>query len=224
VNGMGTSIGNRAAKSTAATFGILVGVAGIEHGFFELLQGNVRPDSVMIEAIGAAQSFWEHGTETALTIVPRFLISGILAMLLGVLVTVWAAAFVQRRFGALILFLLGIGLFLVGGGFAPILLTILAGAITAAIHRRLRIWRKLLPAPLRRLLARLWPGVRVALVVLFAVTVEIAILGYPLLWLFDAETTFVIQYTLAYIMVGLLLLSVLTAIAFDLEKRDEGKV
>ena len=220
---METRISNRAARSTAATFGILVGVAGIEHGFFELFQGNVKPDSIMFEAIGPAQRFWEYGTELALTIIPSFLYSGILAMLLGVLVTVWAAAFVQRRFGALVLFLLGIGLFLVGGGIAPIFLTILAGATAAAIHRPLNIWRKLLPAPLRRLLARLWPVSLVTLVVIFVAAVEIAIFGYPLLWLFDAEITMAILNILAYIMVGLMLLSVLTAVALDLEERYEEK-
>lgn len=32
-----------ATKAVASTFGVLVGLAGIEHGFFEMLQGNVTP-------------------------------------------------------------------------------------------------------------------------------------------------------------------------------------
>jgi hypothetical protein len=210
---------NRAARVTAAAFGIMIGVAGIEHGFFEVLQGNVRLDSLLFEAIGPAQRFWEYGTERALTIVPSTLISGILAMLIGVLMTIWAAALVQRRFGALVLFICGIALFLLGGGFAPIFLTILAGATAAAIHRSLGIWRRILFAPLRRLLSKLWPGTLAALVVTFVVAVEIAIFGYPLLWLFKADTTLAILNILSYIMVGLMLLSVLTAIAFDVERR-----
>jgi hypothetical protein len=42
-----------------------------------------------------------------------------------------------------------------------------------------------------------------------------------LLIAFDAETTMVILNILAHIMVGLMLLSVLTAIALDLEERSE---
>jgi hypothetical protein len=208
---------NGAAKSTATVFGILVGAAGIEHGLFEVLQGNVRPASLLFEAIGPAQRFWEYGTEHALTIVPSTLISGVLAMLFGVLMVIWAAVLVQRRFGALFLFVLGIALFLLGGGFAPIFLTILAGATAAAIHRPLRIWRRILFAPLRRGLASLWPGVLVAFVIVFVISVEIAVFGYPLLWVFNADTTLAILNILSYVMVGLMLLSVLSAIAFDVE-------
>jgi hypothetical protein len=210
---------NRGARSTAATFGVLIGVAGIEHGFFEVLQGNTRPDSLLFEAIGPSQRFWEYGTEHALTIVPNIFVSGILSMLFGVLMTVWAAVFVQRRFGAPVLFVLGIALFLLGGGFAPVFLTILAGATATAIHRSLGVWRAILFAPLGRLLSKLWPGALVAMVVSFVVSVEIAIFGYPLLWLFGADTTLAILNILSYVMVGLMLLSVLTALAFDVEGR-----
>ena len=71
-----------ATHMVAATFGVLVGLDGIDHGVFEILQGNTAPDSLMIDAIGPAQRFWEHGVETALTIVPNFLISGILSVII----------------------------------------------------------------------------------------------------------------------------------------------
>lgn len=62
---------SKATKVVASTLGVLVGLAGIEHGFFELLQGNTTTDNIMINAIGPAQRFWEHGTERALTIIPK---------------------------------------------------------------------------------------------------------------------------------------------------------
>jgi hypothetical protein len=114
----------------ASTLGVLVGLAGIEHGFFEMLQGNVTPTSIWIDAIGPSQRFWEYATETAITIIPNFFVTGLLAMIAGLLVTIWAAAFVQRKYGARILFLLSILLWLVGGGYGPIFFTIFA-AITA---------------------------------------------------------------------------------------------
>lgn len=83
-----------AAKVVAATLGILVGVAAIEHGFFEILQGNVRPDGMMIDAIGPAQKFWEYGGENALTLIPNFLVSGILSVFFGILMVIWAWRFV----------------------------------------------------------------------------------------------------------------------------------
>lgn len=131
-------INTSATRVVASTFGVLVGLAGIEHGYFELLQGDVRPGSIMIEAIGPAQRFWEYGTERALTIIPSFLVTGILAMVFGLLVVIWAGAFVHRKNGAGVLLLLSIMLFLVGGGFGPIFLAILASATATRIDKPLR--------------------------------------------------------------------------------------
>jgi hypothetical protein len=63
---------NHATKIVASIFGVLVGLAGIEHGVFEILQGNVSTNGIVIDAIGPAQRFWEYSTETALTIIPNF--------------------------------------------------------------------------------------------------------------------------------------------------------
>lgn len=80
---------NHATKTVASTFGVLVGLAGIQHGIFEILQGNVVTNDFMIDAIGTEQMFWEYATETALTIIPNFLITGIFAVIFGLLVTIW---------------------------------------------------------------------------------------------------------------------------------------
>ncbi len=75
-------------RVVASASGILTGLAGMEHGFFEMLQGSVAPSGVMIEAIGPAQRFWELGTEAALTVVPNFFVTGILAMMVGLAVII----------------------------------------------------------------------------------------------------------------------------------------
>jgi hypothetical protein len=58
-------------------------------------------------------------------------------------------------------------------------------------------------------------------VLVFVVGVEIAIFGYPLLWLFDANVTFTIQNVLAFIMVGLWPVSIITAFAHDIQKQTD---
>lgn len=45
---------NHATRVVASTVGVLVGLAGIDQGFFEILQGNAPPNGIMIEAIGPA--------------------------------------------------------------------------------------------------------------------------------------------------------------------------
>jgi hypothetical protein len=74
---------NKATRAVAITLGVLVGLSGIEHGFFEMLQGNIPSSDIIIDAIGPEQRFWEYGTERALTIIPDFFVTGILAIILG---------------------------------------------------------------------------------------------------------------------------------------------
>lgn len=209
---------NSATRAVVSTFGVLVGLAGIEHGFFEMLQGNVTPSSIMIDAIGPAQRFWEYGVERALTIIPNFFVTGILAIIVGLLVTIWAGAFINRKYSALVLMLLSITLWLVGGGFAPIFMSILAIVTATRINKPLKWWRTHLPVNLRGFLAKLWPWSIISFVIVFVIGVEIAIFGYPLLWFYSANVTFSIQYALAYIMVGLMPVSILTAFAHDIQR------
>jgi hypothetical protein len=67
-----------ATRVIAATAGVLCGISGLEHGFFEIRQGNTAPATLLISAIGSANRFWPGGTETALTVVPNYLVTGIL--------------------------------------------------------------------------------------------------------------------------------------------------
>lgn len=214
--------GNNATRVVATTIGVLVGLAGIEHGILELLQGHVRPAGTMIDAIGPDQRLWEHATETAFTVVPSFLLTGILAILVGLLLTIWSLAFIERRFGPLVLLLLCIALFLVGGGFAPpIFMGVLAVATATRISKPLRFWRAVLPERVRGFLARLWPWPLVLSVLTFVVAVEIAVFGYPMLWLFQPDTTYALQFTIALVSLVLMLFSILVAFAYDI--REQGK-
>ncbi len=207
-----------ATKTVASTFGVLVGLAGIEHGLLEMLQGDVTPNDIMIDAIGPEQKFWEYASEPALTIIPNFLVTGILAAIFGLLFTIWAYAFIDKKYGARILLLLSIILWLVGGGFAPILMSILAFAAATRINKPLKWWRSLLSGNLRSFLAKLWPWSLIVYVFVFVGGVEIAIFGYPLLWFFDANVTYTIQWTSALIMVVLWPVSIIFAFAYDIQK------
>lgn len=211
---------NCATKTVASTFGVLVGLAGIEHGFFEMLQGDVAPSDIMIDAIGPAQKFWEHSTEDALTVIPNFLLTGIFAIIFGLLVTMWAGAFIQRKYGAWIFGLLSLVLWLVGGGFAPVFMSILAFVAATRINKPLGWWHTHLSGTLGNFLAKLWPWSIIIFVVVFVFGVEIAVFGYPLLWIFDSSVTYTIQWTLALIMVVLWPVSIITAVASDVQKKS----
>lgn len=206
---------NRATRIYASTLGVLVGLAGVEHGFLEALQGNVRPNNIMIDAIGPEQKLWEFAIETAVTIIPNFLVSGILSIILGILVTIWALAYVDTKYGAPVLLFLSIALFLVGGGFAPVFLTVLAFVAATRINKPLKFWRSRVPASLRNLMAKLWPWTLIISVVSFVIAVEIAIFGDPLSGLVGAESAYSIQFFLGLAMLILAIVALPAANAHD---------
>jgi hypothetical protein len=213
-----SSTSNRATRIFASTLGILVGLAGVEHGILEVLQGNVRPNGIMVDAIGPEQRLWELATETVLTIIPSMLISGILSIILGTLVTIWAYKYVDRKHGAGVLLLLSVALFLVGGGFAPIFFTILAFVAATQIDKPLRFWRLRTPAILRNLIAKLWPWTLIISVVSFLIAVEIAIFGEPILGLVGAESAYSIQFFLGLAMLLLAIVALPAANAHDAQR------
>jgi hypothetical protein len=208
-----------ATRVIASTAGVLCGISGIEHGFFETLQGSTAPASLLISAVGPAHRFWSGGTETALTIVPNFLATGILAMIASVTVIVWSAALIHRKHGALVFLALSAVQFLVGGGFAQILLVPIIAAGASQINGSLRWFRALFPISVRRVLAKLWLWLLVLFVLSFCGAMFAAIYGYiPIASnLFDlrASTMTGFLYRLGYFMLGLLPLTFLAGFAHD---------
>ena len=84
-----------AVKATASVFGVYGGLLGVEHGYFETLQGNVVPGSLKILASTRELPF-PFGHEPAMTVIPSFLVTGILAIAVGLTIVAWSAAFLQR--------------------------------------------------------------------------------------------------------------------------------
>ena len=120
-------------RIASSAIGVFAGLGGASHGPGEMLQGNVAPNSLVIEA-------WPELTalqgEPAMTIIPSFLVSGVLTVIVGVLVAVWAAKFVHRKNGGIMLILLSIILLLVGGGLFPPVFGVAAGIIGTRIKSR----------------------------------------------------------------------------------------
>jgi len=112
---------NHATRVTAATLGVILGIGGMGHGFFEVLQGNTPTGGLVISAIGEADRMWAYGNEPAFTVIPDFLITGIAAMIVGLAIIAWSAGFLYRKSGPLVFLSLFILLFLVGGGIGQVL-------------------------------------------------------------------------------------------------------
>jgi hypothetical protein len=206
----------KATRITTAVLGLTAGVAGIEHGYFEMLQGNARPGGLMIASMGppcVPEASWNQ-CEPALTVIPNLLVTGILAILLGAAVMVWSAFFVQRKRGGLVLVLLSIALLLFGGGIFPPFIGIIAGALGTRINRPLNPAGSRLSGRPLRFLAVLWPW-SLALYVLW-VFGQFAVGHFFNDWLLANGSIIILM------VLGTLLLAVVTTYAHDLLRAVEA--
>lgn len=139
-----------------AVMGAWMGLAGVEHGVGEILQGNVAPEGIMIRSWPDSAFFASLSGEPAMTIVPNMLLTGVLAVVFSLLFAGWAILGAARKHGGVILMLLALPMLLCGGGVFPPVLGLLIGL--AAAGRRPDGAKK--PASnLHRLLGRGWPWV-----------------------------------------------------------------
>jgi len=145
----------KATKAVATCLGVAAGIAGLEHGYYEILQGSTRPDGIMIVSMGSPcvpEEIW-NSCEPAMTIIPNFLHTGILAILVGFTMIIWSVGFVQRKHGGLVLILLSIALLLFGGGLFPPLIGLIGGTAGTKINKPINR----VPGNFPHLAAKLWP-------------------------------------------------------------------
>jgi hypothetical protein len=196
----------KATKTVAACLGVLAGLAGLEHGYFEILQGNHTPAGLMFVSWGSdvcdPAKIW-HACEPAMSLLPNFLITGIVTVVLSLIIIVCSAAFVQRKHGGMVLLLLSIVQLLLGGGFFPPLIGILGAVAGIQINRPLA-GKASGPTEIA---ARLWPW---TLVVLIAWLLGEFLLGH----FFNDFLKSIMGFSLLLILI-LLPLSVYSAYAHD---------
>jgi len=169
---------NKATRINVATIGSIFGLSGMSHGFFEILQGNTPTGGMFIAAISEAQRMWLHGDEYAFSLIPNFLITGIMAMLVGLTIIVWSIGFTHKKHGSIILFLLFVLLFLVGGGVAQIIFFPFLCLVSTRINQPLKWWLKVLPVKIQKPLGKLWPWSLAISSFLFVFALQIAITGF----------------------------------------------
>ena len=207
---------NRATRIIVAAMGIMLGIAGMNHGFFETLQGNIPTNGLIIQAIGDAQQMWIHGTEEAFTVVPNFLLTGILAISVSIAIMIWSVGFVHKKHGPTVFLLLFLLLFLTGGGIGQIVFFIPTWLASTRINSPLTWWRKVLPEKTRQVLATLWPFSLSAVLICFLIALEIAIFGY-VPGTENPDTALAICWSFLLVAWILLLFSFVSGFAYDIQ-------
>ena len=170
---------NQKTRITASIIGVLLGIAGlINHGLFEILQGNTPTNGFFIEAIGEANRYWVHGTEGAFTIIPNFLVTGICVILVSLAIILWSLKYIQVKHGATIFLSLLILLTIFGGGIGYIILFLPTWAYATRINKSLDWWKKILSVRFRKALSKLWIYCLVATSISWLIVMELGIFGY----------------------------------------------
>jgi len=163
----------------ATAIGVFFGLfSGINHGFFELLQGNKPTDGLVIDAIGEAQRFWSLGGEPAFTLIPNFMLTGIASMVVGLAIVIWSIWYLPRKHGRTVFLGLFILSFLVGGGIGQIAFFVPAWAFATRMGKPLTWWRKVLPRNSWPILSKLWTVMLALAAIVMLIGLEMAIFGY----------------------------------------------
>jgi hypothetical protein len=170
---------NQKTRITASTLGVSLGLAGlINHGIFEVLQGNLSTNSFFIEAIGKSVRFWLYGTEGAFTIIPNFLITGIIVIIVSSTIIFWSIKYIQVKYGTTVFLALLILLTSFGGGIGHIILFLPTWAYSTRINKSLEWWKKVLHEKLIKVLSKLWIYVLILTSVSWLIVMELGIFGY----------------------------------------------
>jgi hypothetical protein len=198
--------GHSATRTVVAGFGLLVAMAGLEHGIGEILEGPVAPRGLFFKSWPDTAAFEILGGEPALTIVPNLLVTGVATVVVSLAFAVWAVGYAHRPRGALGLLVLSVLLLLVGGGLGPPFIGVVLAI--AAIPIGLRGRR---PGALAQRVAPVWRGALVVGVAGYLGLFPVTVLASALLGV-EAELLVLLFGVLAF---GGLFAALATARAHD---------
>jgi hypothetical protein len=168
-----------ATRFIATTVGVFFGLfSGVNHGLFELLQGNTPTGGLVINAIGEAQRFWVEGTEPAFTLIPNFMVTGIASIIVGLAIAIWSIRYLPGKHGRSVFLGLFILSFLVGGGIGQVAFFIPAWAFATQMDKPLTWWKKALPRSTWPFLSRSWMVILGLATLSMAIGLEMAIFGF----------------------------------------------
>ncbi|MBN2501739.1 MAG: hypothetical protein JXB38_13240 [Anaerolineales bacterium] len=168
-----------ATRITATWGGVFFGLlSGVNHGIFEILQGSAPTSGLVFNAIGEAQRFWPGGTEPAFSLIPNYLVTGIVSIIVGLAIVVWSLWFLPTKHGRTVFLGLFILSFLVGGGMGQAFFFIPTWAFATRMGKPLTWWRKVLPRRTWPFLSKLWIVALVGAFITMSIALEMAIFGY----------------------------------------------
>jgi hypothetical protein len=126
-------------------------------------------------------------TYHAITLIPNFLVTGILAIIVSGLVIIWSVKFVEKKYGVVILFGLCISQVLVGGAWV-IDIALITCILAFGIDRPLTWWRSHLSVPFRNMFIKLFPLAVLSYAIISGAMLVLTVIGVNSQILIDALT------------------------------------
>ncbi|MFX1281722.1 MAG: hypothetical protein ACFFA3_20390 [Promethearchaeota archaeon] len=202
-----------ATRLVVSSFGVIGGFISIEHGVFETLQGNIPTNGIIINAIAPGHWYWKEGGELAMTIIPNFLITGIVAIIIGIMVIIWSIRFVQGKYGALGLFTLTILTLLFGGGIAFFIIGIIISIIATQINKSHKWWDKHLSNNAKKYFTKLWlPFFSISVIILI-----LLVLGGMLgVWFLEPINATTLLSNVGLISIGMIIFTIICGFIHDI--------
>jgi len=118
------------AKGIALLGSIFAGFIGGVHGYYEITRGNIRSKGLFFDAVSGNVLATNNPHWTgwpAMTVIPNFLLAGIVVLIVGTIVIAWTILRVNRKNGGLVLIALVVCMCILGGGFVPQLFGVIGG-------------------------------------------------------------------------------------------------
>lgn len=137
-------------RITTTVIGLISGAVGAMHSWGEFMHRDLKLTGLMFEAdtgrslMNVPSSDWTGWI--AMTVIPDFLITGILSAIMSCAIIVWSLLFIRRKNGGLVLILLSVTAILFGCGFIPPFMGIIGGLIGLRIRptdRKIKADRKM---------------------------------------------------------------------------------
>ena len=214
---------NSATRIITTVLGITLASGGLTHGIFEILQGNVRTDGFIVQAIGPLHRMWRHGTEEAFTLIPNFLFTGIVAVIMSIFIIIWSAFYAHKKYGPAIFLILFIMLTLTGGGIGHIVFFLTVWAYSRKLNKPLSTRPDNFYSKYTRVFPVIWLYALPAAVSAFIIGLAMSVFGYfP--GLENEETILAVCWS--FLLLSLLLINVtyISGFAYDRRVKIIGKV
>ena len=203
--------------------GVILAVSALWHGIFELLQGNQPTPGYLIEAIGPEHVKWKYGTADVFSLIPNFMLSGIVVINLSIITVFWSIFSFKYSFGSWVFLLLFLALTLTGGGMVFIPFYLLVWGFSTRINKSLSWWKDFLPERFYKSFTRIWPYSIIAVIACWFIALAITIWGYyP--GKVNPEELLTTSWSYLFLTFVLVIISFVSAICFDINATESAEI